>query len=95
MKRVSYKIMSSTLLIVILTTLVPACFQSLQLFDAEKTTLMLGFPFNYYMIRFAVDNTFAIHFNISGFFANIVVTYFIIALVTKWMRKKAQNSQEA
>ena len=92
MKKISYKILSLTFLITILTTLVPACFQSLQEFDAGKAKLMLGFPFDFYMIKFTADSTFAIHYNIAGFIANIVVTYLIITFIV-WVINKIKESE--
>ncbi len=88
MKKISYKRLSLTFLINILTTLVPACFQSLQDFDAEKTKLVLGFPFDFYMIKFSADK-FGIHFNIAGFVANIVVTYLVLTFFI-WIKDRSK-----
>ncbi len=92
MKKISYKILSLTFLITILTTLVPACFQSLQAFDSANAKLMLGFPFDFYMIKFAADK-FGIHFNIAGFVANIVVTYFVLTFLV-WVWNKIKGEQK-
>lgn len=80
MKKINYKMLSLTFLVTLLTTLVPACFQGIQAYDAEKAELMLGFPFDFYTVRYALDGNFAIHFNIAGFAVNIIVTYFLIKL---------------
>lgn len=90
MKKINYKRLSWTVLIAMLTALVPPCFQSLQVFDAKKSALMLGFPFDFYMIKFAVDGKFAIHYNIAGFVANIVVIYFVLALVEKGLKNRGE-----
>ena len=92
MKKINYKRLSLTFLITILSTLVPACFQSLQAFDAEKAKLMLGFPFDFYMIKFAADK-FAVHFNIAGFLANIVVTYLVLTFFV-WVWKKIKGEKK-
>ena len=92
MKKISYKRLSLTFLITFLTTLIPACFQSLQSFDAEKAKLMLGFPFDFYMIKFGADK-FGIHFNIAGFVANIVVTYLVLTFFV-WIWRKIKGEQK-
>jgi len=87
-KKIDYKMLSLSLFITFLVTLVPACFQNLQYFDAEKAMLTLGFPFDFYMIKFTANSSFAIHFNISGFLANIVVIYFLLILLEKLIGRK-------
>ncbi|MBR2886391.1 MAG: hypothetical protein IKB93_16635 [Clostridia bacterium] len=88
MKKVSYKRLSVSLIITFLMALVPSCFESLQAFEPEKAELMLGFPFDFYMIKYVADK-FAIHFNIAGFAANIIVTYLIITLLARINPKRA------
>ncbi len=90
MKKISYKRLSLTFLLTIFTTLVPACFESLQSFEKEKAELMLGFPFDFYMIKFTANDTFAIHFNISGFIANLIVTYAVLTAFV-WIWKKIKG----
>jgi len=92
MKKISYKRLSLTFLITFLTTLIPACFQGLQDFDSEKATLMLGFPFDFYMVKYTADETFAIHFNIAGFIANIVITYLLLSFFV-WVWKKISRNE--
>lgn len=92
MNKISYKRISQTFLITFLTTLVPACFQNLQSFDAEKAKLMLGFPFDFYMIKYA-SGKFAIHFNIAGFIANVAVTYLALSFIV-WIWEKVRGEQE-
>ncbi len=87
MKNISYKRLSLTFSITILVTLVPACFETLQSFDKEKSELMLGFPFEFYMIKYAADSKFAVHFNIAGFAVNIVVIYIAITLIAMILKK--------
>ena len=92
MKKISYKILSLTFLITFLTTLVPACLQIQPSFVAENTKLMLGFPFDFYMIKFATDK-FWFHFNITGFLANIVVTYLVLTFFV-WIWRKIKGEQK-
>ena len=87
MKNISYKRLSLTFLMTILMTLVPACFEALQLFDKERAELMLGFPIEFYMIKHVADGKFAVHFNITGFAANIVVIYIAITLIAMILKK--------
>lgn len=86
MKKISYKRLSLTVLITFLTTLVPACLQIQPSFDIENAKIVLGFPFDFYMIKYSSEKFF-FHFNIAGFLANIVVTYFVLTLLV-WVWEK-------
>lgn len=92
MKKISYKRLSLTFLVTFLTTLVPACLQIQPAFDVENAKLMLGFPFDFYMIKYATDK-FQFHFNIAGFSANIVVTYLIFTFFA-WAWRKIKSIQK-
>ena len=91
MWKLNYRRLTLTFFITILTTLVPACFESLQSFDSEKAELMLGFPFDFYTIKFTAVSRFAIHFNILGFIANVVVIYFVLSSFVRIMYSRGQE----
>lgn len=92
MKKISYKRLSLTFLITFLTTLVPACLQIQPSFDVENAKIVLGFPFNFYMIKFASEK-FGFHFNIAGFLANVVVTYLVLTFFV-WIWRKIKGEQK-
>jgi len=92
MKKISYKRLSLTFLITFLTTLVPACLQIQPSFDVENAKIVLGFPFDFYMIKFASEK-FWFHFNIAGFLANVVVTYLALTFFV-WIWRKIKGEQK-
>ena len=92
MKKISYKRLSLTFLITFLTTLVPACLQITPSLDVENAELVLGFPFDFYMIKYASEK-FWFHFNIAGFVANVVVTYLILTFFV-WIWRKVKGEQK-
>ena len=89
MKKINYKRLSLTFLITFLTTLVPACLQIQPSFDVENTKIVLGFPFDFYMIKFASEK-FWFHFNIAGFAANVVITYLVLTFIV-WLCGKVKS----
>ena len=91
MKKLNYKRLSLTFLITFLTSVVPACFQITPSLDTENAKLVLGFPFDFYMIKYASEK-FWFHFNIAGFLANVVVTYLILTFfVLTWRKVKGEQ----
>ena len=92
MKKISYKRLSLTFLITLLTTLLPACFQIQPSFDVENAKIMLGFPFQFYMIKYSAD-AFWFHFSIIGFLANILATYLVLTFFI-WIWGKIKGVQK-
>lgn len=90
--KISYKRISLTLLLQLLTTLIPSCFEPTQKLMENGTELMLGFPFDFYMVKRTVADTFAVHFNISGFIANFVVIYLVVTLFATLIKKIREKS---
>lgn len=85
MKKIDFNIKTLfwALLFMILVTLCFPCFEAFQRLSADKTELILGFPFNFYTIKQTAMNTFAVHFNVAGFLANFAVFYVIVLFFEK------------
>jgi len=88
--KISYKRVSLVLLIQFLTTLIPSCFEPTQKLMENGSELMLGFPFDFYMVKQTVSDTFAVHFNIIGFLANFIVIY-LVASFFVWVINKIKG----
>ena len=87
--KINCKILLITFAITFLLTMVLPCFESMQKFTADKAKLTLGFPFDFYTIKYTAMSTFAIHFNIAGFIANIVIVYLAVTICVRfWERVK-------
>lgn len=78
-------------IVVFLLTLIPSCFAKLQTVSADGTELIFGFPFDFYTVKYTVVGDFAVHFNIIGFLANILVVYLVLTLCV-WIIKKIKKN---
>ena len=79
MKKVwSWKLASWALVILIIFTFLPACFETTQNVSADGASLFLGLPFVFYSILTTSANTFAIHLNIAALLADVFLFYILL-----------------
>ena len=73
------------LALLLLSTLLPACFENWQTLKGE--TLVMGFPFGFYSILHTAAGGFAVHLNIASLAADAVILYLLVWGV-RWIWKK-------
>lgn len=76
MKRIRYPgLVILALLCTLLLALLPACFEQTQRVSGDGASLLLGLPFPFYTILRTPADSFAVHFDIGGLFADFMVFY--------------------
>ena len=78
----------------LLTSVIPACFETLR--NVSEQTLRMGFPIPFYAVRAAVyegNAVFGVHFNIAGFIVNVLIYYLIITLIIAAYKKIKGDKQ--
>ena len=79
----SWKSAAWTLILLLILTLVPACFETMQNTSADGSSLQLGLPFAFYTILVTSTGVFAVHLNIIALAADAVVLYFLLFFIQK------------
>lgn len=79
----SWKFAAWTLILLLILTLFPACFEATQNTSADGSSLQLGLPFAFYTILVTSTGVFAVHLNIIALAADAVVLYFLLFFIQK------------
>ena len=83
----SWKLAAWTLILLLLLTLIPACFEATQNLSADGPALLLGLPFAFYTVLVTSTGAFAVHLNFASLVADVAVLYILLFFIQKLVRK--------